>query len=315
MSLSLFIISLYQGIYITDGGATVASGGIDLVEGAGLTITSGGIQVNNGGLSVFHTGLVATGGMSISVGGLRTSRLAGMDAGMLVYSDGLHGGMTISSGGLRVTGGLSVVDLAINNGMRVYSKGMKVNTVGGYYKGGITINSGGLTVLNFQGKGGLTVSGLGVTLENSPTVFSDRRLKQNIMPISNSLDIINNLRGVLYSWNREKIVELSLDDKRHIGFIAQDAQEVIPEIVSMMKNGEYLGINYEEVIPVLIESIKELNRRTNDATTNAIITTTTDNMNNVTTSIKNYNREQVLNAIDDLKLFIAHVEIDQNKLM
>ena len=41
------------------------------------------------------------------------------------------------------------------------------------------------------------------------------------------------------------------------GFIAQEIQEVIPEVVSEDKNG-YLGVNYSGVVPYLVEAIKEL---------------------------------------------------------
>jgi hypothetical protein len=290
----------------------VSSGGINLVENGGLTVSVDGIQVTKVGLTVSHGGLVVTDGMSIPSTGLSTSKLTALNDGMIVSSDGIYGGLTINSGGLHVTGGLSIVRANILGGMSIKDKGMKVNSVGGNYKGGITILSGGLMVSN-----GLTVYTLGVGLENSPTVFSDRRLKQDIKSIDNSLDIINDLRGILYSWNKEKLTELSLDEKRHIGFIAQDVQDVVPEVVSMMKNGEYLGVNYEEIIPILIESIKELDHRTNEQTYQINTETTTNNKKKNTTNIieKNYNRLQVINAIDDLKLLITDVEINQNKLI
>lgn len=80
---------------------------------------------------------------------------------------------------------------------------------------------------------------------------SDVRLKSNIRPIENALDMINQMNGVSYRMNR--------DDKNSFGFIAQEVRHVIPEIVESDPNG-YMTISYIELIPFLVESIKRLNR-------------------------------------------------------
>jgi hypothetical protein len=50
------------------------------------------------------------------------------------------------------------------------------------------------------------------------------------------------------------------DSRRHIGFIAQDVQGVIPEAVSEMHGDRYLGIDYAAVVPVLASALQELDR-------------------------------------------------------
>jgi len=78
---------------------------------------------------------------------------------------------------------------------------------------------------------------------------SDKRLKKNIKTVTSALDTVNALRGVTFDWKE--------GNGKAIGLIAQEVQEVLPEIVSADDNG-YLGIRYNNVVGVLVEAIKEL---------------------------------------------------------
>ena len=88
---------------------------------------------------------------------------------------------------------------------------------------------------------------------------SDKRLKSNVVSIANALETVNKLNPVSYNWN-EKAKELNPNktDKTDTGLIAQELQEVLPNIVGGMYDGEYLGIDYVKIIPYLISAIKEL---------------------------------------------------------
>ena len=77
---------------------------------------------------------------------------------------------------------------------------------------------------------------------------SDKRLKENIKTVESALDKVIALRGVSFDWKE--------GGAKAIGLIAQEAEKVIPEIVSQDENG-YLGIKYNNLIGVLIEAIKE----------------------------------------------------------
>lgn len=94
----------------------------------------------------------------------------------------------------------------------------------------------------------LEVSG---SIKASGTVIqgSDKRLKENILPIGFALDKIEQIQGVNYN--------LIGQNETQAGFVAQDIENIIPEVVSEDNNG-YLGVNYSGVIPYLVESIKEL---------------------------------------------------------
>jgi hypothetical protein len=123
----------------------------------------------------------------------------------------------------------------------------------------------------------LHVIGNIVASGNIVSAFSDIRLKTIIEPLYNPLEVIGKLNGFKYKYNSNvEGVNMNIDnDKIMIGLNAQEVQEVIPEIVSlapidMNDNGEsltgnkYLTIQYERIIPYLIESIKELKRENDE---------------------------------------------------
>jgi len=99
---------------------------------------------------------------------------------------------------------------------------------------------------------------------------SDKRLKTDIEAISDPLDKIKKVSGFTYRWDKEVCdkIKLNTDDNRHIGVYAQDIQAVIPEAVKPApfdtdskgnsKSGDnYLTVQYEKIVPLLIECIKE----------------------------------------------------------
>lgn len=105
-----------------------------------------------------------------------------------------------------------------------------------------------------------------ITLQCEATSFnatSDGRLKENIQPIYDSLSRVIQLNGVDFSWSND------VNKQKHAGLIAQDVEKVIPEVVSTSTCEEIGGIGlksieYNGIIPYLIESIKTLNDRVKD---------------------------------------------------
>jgi hypothetical protein len=83
------------------------------------------------------------------------------------------------------------------------------------------------------------------------TSGSDETIKENIKPIGNVLDKINDYRCVEYN-----LIDDETKDKK-IGFIAQDWQEDFPQIIEQMEN-EKIGMKYTETIPILLKAIQEL---------------------------------------------------------
>jgi hypothetical protein len=90
---------------------------------------------------------------------------------------------------------------------------------------------------------------------------SDLRFKENIKPIESAMGKIEKLNGFTYNFKKDKeITNRNLPDGLHYGFIAQELQEYLPELVKEDAEG-YKAVNYEGIIPVLVEALKELNVR------------------------------------------------------
>ena len=87
---------------------------------------------------------------------------------------------------------------------------------------------------------------------------SDKRLKDNLKPIENPLDKVSKLSGYEFDWNDKQETYQGHD----VGVVAQEVEEVIPEIVTTRDNG-YKAVKYEKLVPLLIESIKELKEEIN----------------------------------------------------
>jgi hypothetical protein len=85
---------------------------------------------------------------------------------------------------------------------------------------------------------------------------SDARLKMNIRPLTNSLEKLLILKGVRFEWDPNKHWVDSNSSKEEIGFIAQDVEKIIPEVVHTDAEG-YKSLSYDKLTAVLVEGIKE----------------------------------------------------------
>jgi len=109
--------------------------------------------------------------------------------------------------------------------------------------------------MDLYATGGLSVYGGDIVA----FATSDSTLKTNIEPIQNSLDKVNKLNGVLFDWN-EKAEEKYGKVGREAGVIAQEVEAVLPEVVTTRDDGTK-AVRYEKLVPLLIEAIKELNKK------------------------------------------------------
>ena len=85
---------------------------------------------------------------------------------------------------------------------------------------------------------------------------SDERLKDNIQPITEPLWKVSQIGGYTFDWNDNQDTYEGHD----VGVVAQEIHKVLPEVVAERSNG-YLGVKYEKIVPLLIESIKELDKK------------------------------------------------------
>ena len=98
---------------------------------------------------------------------------------------------------------------------------------------------------NVQFTNGIRVTGVVTATDFNST--SDISQKENIHKIENSLDILSEIDGVRFTWKETQ--------KPSLGVIAQDVEEVLPELVG---HGDIKSVNYNGLIGVLIEAVKEL---------------------------------------------------------
>ena len=88
---------------------------------------------------------------------------------------------------------------------------------------------------------------------------SDERLKKYIKNIKNPLEKISKINGVTFEWKKtdEKMKkEVHSFEGHDVGVLAQELEEVLPEVVATRDNG-YKAVKYEKIVPLLIEAIKE----------------------------------------------------------
>jgi hypothetical protein len=101
------------------------------------------------------------------------------------------------------------------------------------------------------------------------TANSDERLKDITGNIENAVDSLMTLRAVKHTWKADE------DKVEKLALIAQDVEKVFPQVVDKGKlpskpneeqtdETEYLGVRYQELIPVLVKAIQELNQKVND---------------------------------------------------
>lgn len=116
------------------------------------------------------------------------------------------------------------------------------------------------------------ISELVMTLNNSGdtcvidstglTCPSDENLKTDITGIPNALDLVTKLDGVTYHWKTDTTAS-----KKIPGFIAQDVEQIIPEAVVYNETTGRYAMNYTQIIPYLVEAIKQINTAVNLGTT------------------------------------------------
>jgi len=153
-------------------------------------------------------------------------------------------------------------DLAgITNVNRITAISMAINTAdaGGAAVQGVNSGGGSQGLLGYAGWGVYCQSG-GCGGWDNWFNNSDRRLKENIEPVKNSLEKVLKLQGVTYDWKDPVKHKLK---GNQLGLIAQDVEKIFPEVVeidrsptSTFKDGTRT-MQYSSLISPIIEAIKE----------------------------------------------------------
>lgn len=89
------------------------------------------------------------------------------------------------------------------------------------------------------------------------TTVSDARLKTNVEPVVNGLELAQKLNPVFYDWDRRNPKTSGFENKHQLGFLAQEVEQVIPEVVNKGEDS-YRSVDYGKIVAVAIAAIKEL---------------------------------------------------------
>jgi hypothetical protein len=226
----------------TISGITLGSNLAALTIGTGLSGTSyngstGVTIANTGVLSVTtNTGLStnasATGNVTITNTGV-TSNVAGTG----ISVSGATGAVTITNSGVTSIVAGTGVSRDVATGAVTISIGQAVATSSSPTFAGLTIN------------GAITATG-----DITAFFTSDKRHKNTIQNIPNALEKVSKLNGVTWEWN-EDVNEVTKSTPK-TGLIAQEVQEVLPEVVREREDG-FLSLDYSKMVGLLVEAIKE----------------------------------------------------------
>ena len=131
-----------------------------------------------------------------------------------------------------------------------------------YPKAGGVISGDASVQLNLTVSGNTLVEG---TIRSYSDIIayssSDVRLKDNIKVIESPIQKISKINGVSFNWNdKQSVHEVG---KKDYGVIAQEIEDILPELVTTRDNG-YKAVRYEKIVPLLIESIKEQQSKINE---------------------------------------------------
>ena len=241
------------GTVLINSGIITATSGIVTYYGDGSNLT--GLAGNPSLQTVLNTGNTSTIGMSIS--GVSTLTTLNSTSGTITNISGTNlnysgistlGNVRISSGIITATSGIVTY---FGDGSELTGTGSTVfndtTTDQEFFPLFTDITTGTITALGISTSkltfnpftGAITVVDLNST--------SDINLKENIHTVENALETVSALRGVSFDWKET--------GKGSYGVIAQELQEILPDLVN---DGEVKSVNYNGIIGVLIEAVKEL---------------------------------------------------------
>lgn len=168
-----------------------------------------------------------------------------------------------SSGNIRWNNSYSAFNLGLYYGLPYIASESSGNTIIGLQVGNPVSGQNNFYVIRGSAGIGVTPSTTIGRLDCSNDIVayssSDRRWKENIKTIENPIDKVKAIGGYEFDWKELTDEETTTQhsNKGHdIGVIAQEIEEVLPEVVTTRENG-YKGVRYEKITPLLIEAIKE----------------------------------------------------------
>ena len=127
-----------------------------------------------------------------------------------------------------------------------------------FHAEGLQMETDGCIRVDTSGSGDMVLDVYGHVMADKIRARSDERLKTNIKSIQSGLDVIKRLSGKVYQLKDEK--------RTSYGLIAQEVEQVIPDLVESDSRDNYKTVSYMELIPFIIEAIKELDQKLDHVT-------------------------------------------------
>ena len=249
--------------------------GVSFDGSAAITVVTAGTGISVSGTAVTNTGILSitgtapvsasttSGATTISMAAATASANGYMTSTYASKLDGIAAGATnvtntnqLTNGAGYITG-ITSANVTTALGFTPYN----ATNPSGYYSSGSAPSFGATST------GALTVTGA-ITATGDMTAYysSDRNLKTNIAPITGALAKVEAISGVTYNWNETAVEQGKSADVREAGVIAQEVQAVLPEVVKTRDNG-FLAVDYEKMVALLIEAVKELSAEVKDLKT------------------------------------------------
>ncbi len=212
-----------------------SSGGDDLgIHVASMDLNMSGNDINNAA-AVNAASFKPTSGSGSLTG----------DVGGGLHANGSLG-VNISSSGFMCTPLTSAAKFIVGGDSKFQGAIQVTNAACGNL---ITLNGG-----NISASGTGTFGGSVTALSFIP---SDKRFKNNIAELNNVKDKLFELNPKSYNYINGCSDIFKFDDKLHFGFIAQEVQEIFPDLVRPVDDNGHIGLIYDEIIPLLLQALKE----------------------------------------------------------
>jgi hypothetical protein len=238
--------------------ANISSIPAGIVSGSSQVTGIGNAQLTNSSITIAGTSTAL--GSSVTSDQIRSALgtlFSGSSQVNYTSITGIPGGIvssslqTIANLPTGVVSGSTQVTPLLPTGTVSGSSQVTISSTTGY---GTIINQALLTTSAVT-HGNLTINGT-ITATGDITAFftSDKRHKNNIQIIPNALDKVSKLNGVTWEWN-DDVNEVTKSTPK-TGLIAQEVQEVLPEVIKTREDG-FLALDYSKMMGLLVEAIKE----------------------------------------------------------
>jgi hypothetical protein len=244
--------------------ATVGGGQYNIASGDGATIGGGGGNVASGLFTTLGGGQQNTvseqwatiGGGVLNIASRRAATVVGgqQNTASGQYATVGGGRENIAAGDFSFAAGYQ----AQANHIGCFVWNDRYESFASTNHGQFLIRAGGGVGINTNNPAGFALNVAGNIQCVSLTQTSDARYKQNVATFDNALECILNLRGVTFDWKPTEGRDFA--DGKQIGFLAQEVEKILPELVTTDSNG-YKSVAYQNVVPVLVEAVKTLNSK------------------------------------------------------